>query len=151
MMRDTLVAASLACSRYNALRSFLTGYPGFSVRALVAAGVFALLGCSLLTLVSSAASSLPACLASAESGLDGTLSPSASCSFLADDGQAPLRRLQAGVYLNDEDRARKGQIYLWLPLTLVGVLILGVLYMLQIGNVFDPLLHTRFTPSDRTR
>lgn len=76
---------------------------------------------------------------------------SPSDAALAPQAQAPPRRLQAGIYYNEQDRARKGQFYLWLSVALVAVLVLAIVYTLKIADVFDPLLHTRFTPSDRTR
>ncbi|KEP67124.1 UNVERIFIED_CONTAM: hypothetical protein HHA_233695 [Hammondia hammondi] len=119
-------------------------------RQMVLFGLFTWLACLTLSLLSSAASPSVR-VVSAGSVLPGDLYLQSTCSFLSEEGRAPPRRLQAGVYFSEEDRARKGQIYLWVPLTLVGILILVVLYMLRIGNVFDPLLHTRFTPSDRNR
>nr|CEL67534.1 TPA: hypothetical protein BN1204_033330 [Neospora caninum Liverpool] len=122
-----------------------------SRRHLICFGSLAVLACSILSLLSSSPSSPSVQLVSAGSALHGDLSSPSSSSFLPDDGRAPPRRLQAGVYFDEEDRARKGQIYLWVSLTLVGLLVLVILYMLKIGSVFDPLLHTRFTPSDKTR
>ncbi|PHJ14833.1 transmembrane protein, partial [Cystoisospora suis] len=63
------------------------------------------------------------------------LSARNSNTFLTNEDQAPPRRLQAGVYYSEDDRARKGQIYLWVSLTLVGVLILAIFYLLKIASV----------------
>ncbi|CBZ53546.1 hypothetical protein NCLIV_033330 [Neospora caninum Liverpool] len=70
-------------------------------------------------------------IADPPSSVSGRLSPLISASRVC----AACSRLQAGVYFDEEDRARKGQIYLWVSLTLVGLLVLVILYMLKIGSV----------------
>ncbi|CDJ50724.1 hypothetical protein, conserved [Eimeria brunetti] len=57
---------------------------------------------------------------------------------------APPRRLQAGVSIDDQDKAQKGFIIIWMCISLVFVLVLGVWVVLKIADVTDPLLHTKF-------
>ncbi|EPR64428.1 putative transmembrane protein [Toxoplasma gondii GAB2-2007-GAL-DOM2] len=145
---DDCALSSVSASPHFASLSRLLR--GCRSRKMVLFGLFACLACVILSLPSSPASPSVQ-VVSAASLFPGDSGLHSTCAFLSEEGRAPPRRLQAGVYFSEEDRARKGQIYLWVPLTLVGILILVVLYMLKIGNVFDPLLHTRFTPSDRNR
>ncbi|CDI80076.1 hypothetical protein, conserved [Eimeria acervulina] len=60
---------------------------------------------------------------------------------------APTRRLQAGISIDDQDRAQKGFIVIWMSITLVFVLVLGIWVVLKIADVTDPLLHTKFLSS----
>ncbi|CDJ43244.1 hypothetical protein, conserved [Eimeria tenella] len=62
---------------------------------------------------------------------------------LAEAG-APPRRLQAGISFDEQDRAQKGFIVIWMSITLVFVVILGIWVTLKIADVTDPLLHTKF-------
>ncbi|XP_026192437.1 uncharacterized protein LOC113147146 [Cyclospora cayetanensis] len=57
---------------------------------------------------------------------------------------APPRRLQAGVSVNEQDKAQKGFIIIWMSITLVFVVILGIWITVKIADVTDPLLHTKF-------
>ncbi|CDJ57364.1 hypothetical protein, conserved [Eimeria maxima] len=60
---------------------------------------------------------------------------------------APPRRLQAGVNIDDQDKAQKGFIVIWVSITLVFVMVLGIWITLKIADITDPLLHTKFITS----
>ncbi|CDI86938.1 hypothetical protein, conserved [Eimeria praecox] len=60
---------------------------------------------------------------------------------------ANAERLQAGINIDDQDKAQKGFIVIWMSIALVFVLVLGVWITLKIADVTDPLLHTKFLTS----
>ncbi|KAL8439196.1 hypothetical protein Efla_005678 [Eimeria flavescens] len=59
-----------------------------------------------------------------------------------------MQRLQASIDIDAQDRAQKGFIVIWMSITLIFVVILGVWYTLKIADAADPIIHNKFVAAN---
>ncbi|KAL8275901.1 hypothetical protein Esti_000163 [Eimeria stiedai] len=77
-------------------------------------------------------------------GLSSSSSKSASNSCRGFVVGANAERLQSGINIDAQEKAQKGFIIIWMSITLIFVVVLGVWFTLKISDAADPVIHSKF-------